>query len=160
MLNAGPRVYRTSAARTILGTPREGRYGLPLGSYLSQWCGNFYLDGLDHFVKRELKVPGYLRYMDDFVLFSDDRGQLGDASAAIVDWLGRQRGLALNPKHGQIRPSHEPAIFLGYRISRAGVAPSRKLRRRFKMRVQAAACDGDAALERCLTAYRGLLVFP
>ena len=40
------------------------------GGHLSQWCGTFYLDGLDHFVKRELKNRGYLRYMDDFVLFN------------------------------------------------------------------------------------------
>ena len=67
---------------------------------------------------------------------------------------------AANPKHGQIRPDREPAVFLGYRIARGGIAPSRKLRRRFKQRVRAAAREGDAALERCLKSYRGLLVFP
>jgi hypothetical protein len=86
--------------------------------------------------------------------------QLLDAAETIGDWLLRERGLALNPKHGQIRPDREPGVFLGYRIARAGVAPSRKLRRRFKQRVRAAAREGDAALERCLISYRGLLVFP
>jgi hypothetical protein len=160
LLNAGSRVYRTRPAREILGPPRSGRRGLPLGSYLSQWSGNLYLDGLDYFVKRELKVPGYLRYMDDFVLFSDQRAQLVEAREAIAHWLGEQRDLALNPKQGQIRPAREPASFLGYRLSRAGVNPSRKLRRRLKTRVRAAARQGDEALQRCLQSYRGLLLFP
>ena len=85
LLAGGARVYRTAQAQAILGPPRGERHGLPLGSYLSQWCGNLYLDGLDHFVKRTLKVPGYLRYMDDFVLFSNDREQLVDASAAVAE---------------------------------------------------------------------------
>ena len=43
-----------------------------------------FLDGLDHFVKRELKIPGYERYMDDFVLFDNDKARLLDARAAIA----------------------------------------------------------------------------
>jgi RNA-directed DNA polymerase len=160
LLDSGAHVYRTAPARAILGPPRPGRRGLPLGSYLSQWCGNFYLDGLDHYVKRALKIPGYLRYMDDFVLFSDDRGQLLEARDAIRQWLGDERRLALNPKHGQVRPAREPGTFLGYRIGGPGVTPSRKLRRRLKTRVRAAARRGDADLERCLVSYRGLLLFP
>ena len=111
-------------------------------------------------MKRELKIPAYLRYMDDFVLFSDCREQLLEAGEAIGQWLEKERGLALNPKHGQVRPARKPATFLGYRVSRAGICPARKLRRRFKQRVRAAARKGDEALERCLRSYRGLLLFP
>jgi RNA-directed DNA polymerase len=160
LLDAGARVYRSAGAREILGPPPVGRRGLALGSYLSQWCGNFYLDGLDQFIKRELKVPGYLRYMDDFVLFDDDPGRLALARSAIADWLARERGLALKPRGGQVRPAREAATFLGYRVSRSGICPGRKLRRRFAARVRAAADSGDAALERCLVSYRGLLLFP
>ena len=52
-----------------------------------------------------------------------------------------------------IRPTH-------YRISCAGITPSRKLRRRFRRRIQKAAEAGPDALERCLQSYRGLLLFP
>ncbi len=107
-----------------------------------------------------LKIPGYLRYMDDFVLFATERQRLEQAREAIRQWLTVERGLALNPKHGQLRPAHEPATFLGYRISRAGIAPSRKLRRRFRRRIEQAAGEGEEALERCLQSYRGLLLFP
>lgn len=51
-----------------------GRAGLTLGSYLSQWMANFYLSDFDHWVKEELQVSCYLRYMDDMTLgFSSRR---------------------------------------------------------------------------------------
>jgi hypothetical protein len=160
LLDAGARVYRTRPALEILGPPPVGRRGLALGSFLSQWCGNFYLDGMDHQIKRVLKIPGYLRYMDDFVLFAGDPGRLAEARSAIADWLAAERGLALKPRGGQVRPAREPATFLGFRIARSGIVPGRKLRRRFAARVRAAAGQGEAALERSLASYRGLLLFP
>ena len=51
-------------------------YGIPIGSLTSQHFANLYLDRLDHFVKDTLRVKGYLRYMDDFLLFSDDKAIL------------------------------------------------------------------------------------
>jgi hypothetical protein len=63
LVGASEQVYRHPLATHILGErcPPAGQ-GLPLGSWFSQWCGNFYLDGLDHFVKRDLKIPAYQRY--------------------------------------------------------------------------------------------------
>lgn len=74
VIRAGVQVYRTPLAASTLGDrcPMPG-YGMPLGSWFSQWCGNFYLDGLDHVIKRELHIPGYGRYMDDLVLFANDK---------------------------------------------------------------------------------------
>ncbi|MGE3541781.1 MAG: reverse transcriptase domain-containing protein [Candidatus Tectimicrobiota bacterium] len=161
LLRSGGTVYRSALALATLGArcPQPG-WGLPLGSWLSQWCGNLYLDGLDHFIKRQLTIPGYQRYMDDFVLFADDKTRLLDARAAIREWLLQERALHLNPRHLVVLPTHTPAVFLGYRISRAGITASRKLRRRLRQRLQAAAARGDAALLRTVRAYRGLLLFP
>lgn len=106
LLDGGARVYHTRPALEVLGPPPAGRKGLALGSYLSQWCGNFYLDGLDHHVKRVLKIPGYLRYMDDFVLFAEDPGRLAEARSAVAEWLATERGLVLNPT-STIRPRNE-----------------------------------------------------
>ena len=46
--------------------------GIPIGNLLSQYFANFYLSHLDHWLKEERHVPGYLRYMDDFLLFGAD----------------------------------------------------------------------------------------
>ena len=111
-------------------------------------------------IKRELKIPGYERYMDDLVLFADDKALLLDARTAIAAWLQDERQLQMNPKHLTVEPTRTPAVFLGYRISRAGLAPSRKLRRRFRRRLRAAAAQGEETLVRSIRSYRGLLLFP
>jgi RNA-directed DNA polymerase len=154
-------VYRSRLAATTLGErcPTAG-WGLPLGSWFSQWCGNFYLDALDHVIKRQLKIPGYGRYMDDLVLFADDKARLRHAREAIAVWLHDNRGLRLHPKHLVVEPTWTPAVFLGYRVSRAGIAPSRKLRRRFRQRLRSAAARGEETLVRSIRAYQGLLLFP
>lgn len=48
-----------------LFTPVERRKGIPIGNLTSQFLANLYLDGLDHFIKQELQVDAYLRYVDD-----------------------------------------------------------------------------------------------
>lgn len=162
LLAAGGAVYRTPLAVHVMELERYPvgeACGLALGSYLSQWCGTFYLDGLDHFVKRELKITGYLRYMDDFVLFDDDRLRLVAARTAIAAWLAEERRLQLHPKRWDVMPQTHPGIFLGYRVSRAGITPSRKLRRAMARRLRTAAQKGHGALVRSVRSYRGLLLF-
>ena len=161
LVESSEQVYCHRLAARILGDrgPSAGQ-GLPLGSWFSQWCGNFYLDGLDHFVKRDLKIPAYQRYMDDFLLFANDRAQLLDARDAIAVWLREQRGLELNPKYRAVEPTATPIVYLGYRVSRAGISPSRKLRRRLRRRIRGAASRGEEALFRTIRSYQGLLLFP
>ncbi|QFS51276.1 RNA-directed DNA polymerase [Nostoc sphaeroides] len=60
-------------------TPVIRRKGLPIGNLTSQFFANIYLNGFDHFVKEKLKISKYVRYVDDFALFSDDRELLADA---------------------------------------------------------------------------------
>jgi hypothetical protein len=154
-------VYHSRLAVTTLGERCPGAgWGLPLGSWFSQWCGNFYLDALDHFIKRHLKIPGYARYMDDLVLFADDRTQLRHARAAIAAWLLEHRALHLNPQHLEVEPTRTPTVLLGYRVSRVGIAPSRKLRRRLHQRLRSAATRGEETLVRSIRSYQGLLLFP
>ena len=50
--------------------------GLPIGNLTSQFWANVYLNELDQFIKRQLKVSGYVRYVDDFLLFSNSKQQL------------------------------------------------------------------------------------
>ncbi len=47
--------------------------GLPIGNLTSQFWANCYLNPFDHFVKRELRCPGYVRYVDDFLLFGKEK---------------------------------------------------------------------------------------
>lgn len=158
LLASGAAVYRTPLAREVLGEGAPGR-GLAVGSYLSQWAGAFYLCGLDHHVKRALRCPAYLRYMDDLVLFDDDRDRLAEWRGNVEHWLRHERGLALNPKHGRVVPTSAPGVFLGYRISPAGLAPGPKLRHKLRRRLREAARRGALAFERCAASYRAAVGF-
>ncbi|PIE75207.1 MAG: hypothetical protein CSA18_01060 [Deltaproteobacteria bacterium] len=52
--------------------------GIPIGNLLSQYFANYYLGFFDHFIKDEKRIKGYLRYMDDFIIFGDKKAFLKD----------------------------------------------------------------------------------
>ncbi|MCA2730475.1 MAG: RNA-directed DNA polymerase, partial [Microcystis sp. M162S2] len=81
----------------------------------SQWFANIYLSGFDHFVKEQLKVKKYLRYVDDFALFADDRYFLQESQMAIVEYLNSLR-LKLHPIKTQITATRIGVNFVGFRI--------------------------------------------
>lgn len=87
--------------------------GVPIGNYTSQWFGNLYLNELDTLVKSDLKVKGYLRYCDDFVLFHDDKSFLRDISIIIQDFLWNKLRLILSKC--SVFPINHGVDFLGYR---------------------------------------------
>ncbi len=139
--------------------PMAPETGLAIGSSLSQWAANLYLDGLDHFVKRELRIRAYLRYLDDFTLFADDKAVLEQAHVAIADWLGTMRRLSLNPRRGRLVAAAEPSTYLGYRVSVSGLAPGKKTRRRMRANLRAAAERGPEPLRCSLASYQSLVRF-
>ena len=89
--------------------------GLPIGNLTSQFWSNCYLDPFDHFVKRELRCPAYLRYVADFALFADSRRQLYAWKAAIVERLARLR-LTLDERSAQVCPVSHGIPWLGFVI--------------------------------------------
>ena len=109
--------------------------GLPIGNLTSQFWANCYLNPFDHFVKRELRCPGYVRYVDDLLLFGDDKGQLWDWKAAVVERLAGLR-LTIHSECAQVRPTTEGLPFLGFVLyphrrrlkQRKGVAYARRFR--------------------------------
>jgi RNA-directed DNA polymerase len=74
-----------------------------------------YLNEFDHFVKEQLKAQKYLRYVDDFALFSDDRAFLVKAREAIADYLMGLR-LRLHPVKTQLFATRHGANFVGFRV--------------------------------------------
>jgi retron-type reverse transcriptase len=96
-------------------TPVIRRKGLPIGNLTSQFFANIYLNGFDHFVKEQLKISKYVRYVDDFALFSDERELLADARLAIEEYLAQLR-LKIHPIKSQLFETKIGASFLGFRI--------------------------------------------
>lgn len=89
--------------------------GLPIGNLTSQLWANLYLDRLDHFVREELNIPGYVRYTDDFLLWSDDKAFLRDCKERIAAELCIER-LQLHPIKSRIMSCKEGVPFLGFRF--------------------------------------------
>jgi retron-type reverse transcriptase len=96
-------------------TPVERRRGLPIGNLTSQFFANLYLSPLDHFVKEQLQLGRYLRYVDDFAAFSDDWQELADARLAIEDCLATLR-LKIHPIKSQLFKTLQGANFVGFRV--------------------------------------------
>ena len=99
-----------------LFTPHERARGLPIGNLTSQLWANVYLDGLDHFVCEALRCSAYVRYMDDFVVFGDDKHGLHDVEHRVSDWLATERRLLLHETKCVVRRVDDGVTFLGYRV--------------------------------------------
>ena len=91
--------------------------GLPVGNVTSQVFANLYLNDIDHYVKQHLVIKGYLRYVDDFAVFSDSKSDLHHYKRALQLKLD-EIGLALHPRKQRILPTSEKTEFLGYQLSR------------------------------------------
>jgi hypothetical protein len=101
--------------KTLFGT--EANKGLPIGNLNSQFFANVYLNGLDQFVKHELKCRHYLRYCDDFILLANDPETLRGWQARIEAYLRDTLALELNPKQ-RLAPVSNGIDFLGYIVRR------------------------------------------
>lgn len=87
--------------------------GLPIGNLTSQLYGNVYLNEFDHYVKRELKIRYYGRYVDDFVLMHQDKNHLLLALQYIREVLHNEFALELHPRKIRLQPASAGVLFLG-----------------------------------------------
>lgn len=94
-------------------TDEDGR-GLCIGFQTSQWLAIYYLNKLDHFIKEELRVEHYGRYMDDFYLIHKDRAYLEYCFREIDRFISEQLNVSMNKK-SHIHPFSQGICFLGYR---------------------------------------------
>ncbi len=90
--------------------------GIPIGNLTSQNFANFYLDVLDHHIKDRLALRGYVRYMDDFICFSDSKEYLHALLVDLRVFLRDELKLELKEKIVKIAPVSDGVPFLGFRI--------------------------------------------
>lgn len=69
--------------------------GIPKGFYTSQWLANFYLSEMDHFIKEQLHVKYYIRYMDDIVLLGTNKRKLRNQAQELEKFLNNNLDLKL-----------------------------------------------------------------
>lgn len=88
--------------------------GLPLGNLTSQLFCNVYMNEFDQFLKHNLKVKYYIRYADDFVIFSDGKNYLKENIQLIGDFLQNRLGLTLHPSKVYVKTLCSGIDFLGW----------------------------------------------
>ncbi|MCP4696445.1 MAG: RNA-directed DNA polymerase [Gammaproteobacteria bacterium] len=98
-----------------LFTPLQRRAGIPIGNLTSQFFANLYLNDLDHWLKDELGLPAYLRYVDDLIVPGDDKGRLIEIRGQVRDKLDTER-LCLHPRKAHIVPTRCGLDVFGYRV--------------------------------------------
>lgn len=133
--------------------------GLPIGNMTSQILAVYYLNDLDHFIKEKLRIKCYVRYMDDVILFHEDREYLKYCLKEIEKKLDEVK-LKLNKKT-QIVEIHHGFCFLGYRFvlknKRLLMLINGKTKRKIKKRVKYVRKHKPEKLEQTLASYNGFL---
>lgn len=133
-----------------LFTPFNRRRGLPIGNLTSQFFANVYLNRFDHYIKEKMNCHHYIRYVDDFVIFENDKKKLQEIKKWMVVYLSGWR-LKMNEKKFRIYRVEEGVEFLGHRIFREFRLLKKQNIIRFKRRLrryQEAFFKGDLSMEK------------
>lgn len=93
-----------------------GDVGIPIGNYISQYSGNFFLSEFDHWIKEEKRIKYYFRYMDDIVILHESKEHLHKLRKEIDFYFRKNLKLKMK-ENWQVFPTFERGIdFVGYRI--------------------------------------------
>ena len=95
--------------------------GLPIGNLTSQLFSNIYLQGFDNWVKRDLKMKHYGRYVDDFYVLHNDKSVLIEIKDRMTEYLKENYGLVVHPNKIYLQDINHGVTFLG-----AHIKPHRK----------------------------------
>jgi RNA-directed DNA polymerase len=111
----------------------EGK-GVPIGNLTSQYFSNHYLSEIDHFIKEKMQVKAYVRYMDDMVLWSNNKEELLEQYRLLEQKSAQELRMTFKPMC--LNKQIEGLPFLGYLIYEDKTHLSHRSRYRFikKMR--------------------------
>jgi len=115
--------------------PGSNQQGMPIGNLTSQLFANIYLNELDQYVRNEMGAPNYIRYMDDFLIFSDSRSCLSQLKDNLAVFLKQKLFLALHRGKSQVYACGAGIKFLGFKIFPLSRRLAKENVRRFKKRL-------------------------
>ncbi len=101
------RIIKDADALWIIDAIIDSCEGLPIGNYTSAWFANLYLTPLDWYIKQELGVEHYVRYMDDMVLMGPNKRKLHKAIRAVQTYTREKLGLELHDNWNVFRVRRE-----------------------------------------------------
>lgn len=89
--------------------------GIGLGSQINQLMALLYLNGMDHFIKEQLRIKYYARYMDDFYIIHHDKEYIKECKYRISEYVSDNLNLSLSDKKTQIYLVKNGFTFIGFR---------------------------------------------
>ena len=95
--------------------PLKRRRGIPIGNLTSQFFANIYLNDFDHYAKEELRCKYYIRYVDDIVVFDNQKDRLWEVRDKASEFLSNER-VKIHPSKCWVFPVSIGIDFLGYRV--------------------------------------------
>ncbi len=113
--------------------------GLPIGNLTSQYFANYYLGLMDHWLKETHRVSAYVRYMDDFVIWHDDKSRLNFLAKEITGFLADR--LALTLKTCYVAKASTGLPFLGFRLFPNKKILSARSKKRYSRKMQALSAE-------------------
>lgn len=130
--------------------------GIPIGFLTSQWLANFILTPVDHVIKQKARIPYYVRYMDDMILFGADTGILRRAVRHIVAELWN-RGMRIKKNWQIFKTDSRPVDVLGFRFYRGYTTLRKALMLRISRKASAVKHKYAPTLEqaRSIMSYMG-----
>jgi len=108
--------------------------GLPIGNLTSQYFANHFLSSADHFLIEKIRIPLYIRYMDDMLLFDNDLNRLKYKVKQFTGYI--KENLLLNFKTVNINKTSLGVPFLGYKLFPYTVKLNKKSKKRFKKKIR------------------------
>ncbi len=121
-------IFKVPADNCVINSPRhlwkglpktkslfnnDRNIGLPIGDLTSQLFSNIYLGELDDYIKRELRVKHYGRYVDDFFIIDKDKEKLKQLIKTIDQYLKENLDIQLHPKKIYLQECNKGVHFLG-----------------------------------------------
>lgn len=108
--------------------------GIPIGNLTSQYFANHYLSSADHFVKEQLRIPVYVRYMDDMLLFENDKELLKDKVQSFCQYVETELMLEFKPLF--LNKTAKGLPFLGYKLYPECIKLKTASKQRFKKKIK------------------------
>ncbi len=140
--------------------PNKAKRGLPIGNLTSQYFANHYLSGLDHFIKEDLSCKAYMRYMDDMIIWGNDKSRLLEIHLEILKYVHEKLQLELKPLI--LNKCQNGVPCLGYMVFPYYIRLSQRSKQRFirKLRiVEANYASGNWPESYCQLKVLPLLAF-
>ena len=136
--------------------------GMPLGNLTSQFFANIYLNELDQFIKHNLQIKYYIRYVDDFVILHHSKKKLKEHYYNINMFLNEKLHLELHPDKSKIIPLRKGVGFLGFRIFHYHKLVRKKNQYKFERKfneLQKLYQEGKISREKVIEKFEGWLAY-